>query len=87
MSIKRTVFIPINLKAVKKLLNYFYASSIWYGARSINPAAQEGNVLIPKQILLKANKKPRLKRDGAFLNNFGGDLLSHTVAHAVSSAQ
>ena len=33
------------------------------------------------------SKKPRLKRDGAFLNNFGGDLLSHTVAHAVSSAQ
>jgi hypothetical protein len=33
------------------------------------------------------SKKPRLNRDGAFLNNFGGDLLSHTVAHAVSSAQ
>ena len=32
-------------------------------------------------------KSPCLKRDGAFLNNFGGDLLSHTVAHAVSSAQ
>jgi hypothetical protein len=39
-----------------------------------------------KKYSLKS-KKPHLKRGGAFLNNFGGDLLSHTVAHAVSSAQ
>ncbi len=36
---------------------------------------------------LPQSKKPCLFRDRAFLNNFGGDLLSHTVAHAVSSAQ
>jgi hypothetical protein len=44
-------------------------------------------VLICLALAKQKNKKPRLKRDGAFLNNFGGDLLSHTVAHAVSSAQ
>jgi hypothetical protein len=46
----------------------------------------KGTALSSSNKKLKS-KKPRLKRDGAFLNNFGGDLLSHTVAHAVSSAQ
>jgi len=62
VSIKRTVVIPINHKAVKKLLNYFHVSSIRYGTRSINPVAQEGNNTIPKQILLYFYNKKALSQ-------------------------
>ncbi len=41
----------------------------------------------PSDLQKTQNKKPHLLRGRAFLINFGDDLLSHTVSHAVSSAQ